>query len=102
MIKVSIKKCNGKILEVAINGHAKYDDYGKDIVCAAVSSISINSVNNILALEESIEALDDSGFLKIRVLKETDVNQKILDNLIYELSELKSQYPKNIEIRNEE
>lgn len=41
MIKVSVTKKNQQIQEVSIQGHAMYDDFGKDIVCAAVSSCVI-------------------------------------------------------------
>lgn len=101
MIKIIIK---GKtsIDSITIKGHANYDDYGKDIVCAAVSSISLTTCNAILSLEESIECNEKDGLLRIKVIKSTDINNKLLNNMIEMLEELKSQYPKNIEIRNEE
>lgn len=102
MIKVSVKKTNNKINEIVIKGHADYDDYGKDIVCAAVSSIAITTVNNIITLDESINCEENSGLLKIRVLKDTEINEKLLNNLVNMLNELRDQYPKNIEIRNED
>lgn len=102
MIKVNVKKNNDIIKELVIKGHADYNDYGKDIVCAAVSSIAITTVNNIIALDDSICYEENSGLLKIRVEKDTDINQKLLNNLIRMLAELKIQYPKNIEIRNED
>ena len=43
MIKVNIKNN-----EITVSGHANYDDYGKDIVCASVSSLVISTVNAIL------------------------------------------------------
>ena len=52
MIKVSIKKENERIKEVVIKGHALYDTLGKDIVCAAVSSIVITTVNGILSFDK--------------------------------------------------
>ncbi|MBE6161530.1 MAG: ribosomal-processing cysteine protease Prp [Firmicutes bacterium] len=39
---------NKNIIE--ITGHANFDDYGKDIVCASVSSIVITTVNGILEI----------------------------------------------------
>ena len=57
---------------------------------------------NVISLEDSIFIKDDSGKLLIRVNKVTDVNQKLLNNMVIMLEELKSQYPKNIEIRNED
>lgn len=102
MIKVNVKKNNGIINELVIKGHAGYDVYGKDIVCAAVSSMAITTVNNIITLDDSIYYEENSGLLKIRVEKDTEINQKLLNNLIRMLEELKMQYPKNIEIRNED
>ena len=102
MIKVNVKKIDDKIYELVIKGHAGYDVSGKDIVCAAVSSMAITTINNIIALDDSIYYEEDSGLLKIRVENDTEVNQKLLSNLIRMFEELKQQYPKNIEIRNED
>lgn len=102
MIKVRVKRQNQKVYEVVIKGHADYDDIGKDIVCAAVSSMAITTVNGIVALDDSIDYEENSGLLKIRVKEDTDINNKLLDNLVRMLKELSEQYPKNIEIRNED
>ena len=102
MIKVNVKYNNNKVYELVIKGHAGYDVHGKDIVCAAVSSMAITTINNIIALDESIDYEENSGLLIIRVKRDTEVNNKLLDNLVRMLTELKVQYPKNIEIRNED
>ena len=52
MINVNIKKENNIITELKISGHAKYDEYGKDIVCAGVSSTLITSVNACLTFDK--------------------------------------------------
>lgn len=41
MIKVKLTKNNNYYKRIIITGHANYDDFGKDIVCAAVSSTVI-------------------------------------------------------------
>mgnify|MGYP003297998769 FL=1 len=102
MIKVRVLKDQDNVCELVIKGHANYDEYGKDIVCAAVSTMAITTVNAILCLDDSISYEENSGLIKIRVKEITDNNQKLLDNLVMQLEELKSQYPKNIEIRNED
>ncbi len=102
MIKVNVKRQNDKIYELVIKGHSGYDEIGKDIVCAAVSSMSITTINGIIALDDSIDYEEKSGLLKIRVLRDTEINSKLLDNLVRMLEELSIQYPKNIEIRNED
>ena len=48
MIKVKVIHTKGKIREISISGHADYDEYGNDIVCAAVSSTVITTVNGIM------------------------------------------------------
>lgn len=103
MIKVNVKYNNNKVYELVIKGHAGYDVHGKDIVCAAVSTMAITTVNNIIALDnDSIDYEEKSGLLIIRIKRDTEVNNKLLDNLVRMLTELKGQYPKNIEIRNED
>ena len=102
MIKVNVKRNDNKVYELVIKGHAGYDVRGKDIVCAAVSSMAITTINNIIALDDSIDYEENSGLLIIRVKRDTEVNNKLLDNLVRMLTELKEQYPKNIEIRNED
>ena len=49
MIKVKLTKNNNYYKRIIITGHANYDDFGKDIVCAAASSIFITTVNSILS-----------------------------------------------------
>lgn len=102
MIKVNIKKNKNSIYEITIKGHANYADYGKDIVCAAVSTMAITTINAIISIDESIDVKESDGMLDIRVLKDTEINQKLLNNMKKMLEELVEQYPKNIEIRNED
>ena len=54
---------------IECNGHAGYADYGKDIVCAAVSVLTINLINSIdnLTEDEIIVSQDeDKGIIKFR------------------------------------
>ena len=53
MIKVKLLKDNNKIKKIIIGGHALYDDFGKDIVCAAVSSTVITSINSSLLIDSN-------------------------------------------------
>ena len=47
MIKIQVEKENEQYRKVVIEGHAMYDDYGKDIVCSGVSAIVITTVNGL-------------------------------------------------------
>ncbi len=94
MIKVNIKND-----VITIKGHAGYDKYGKDIVCAAVSSTVITTVNAILSIDKDAIKVDEKNGVKIDILKHTVVVDKLIDNMINLLTELKEEYKDNIDIR---
>lgn len=85
--------------EIKISGHADYADYGKDIVCAAVSSTVITTVNGILTIDnEALEVIEKDS-LTIKMLKHNDVVDKLINNMINLLTELQKDYKDNIDIR---
>ena len=99
MIKVNCVVSNGLIERLSIKGHADYDTLGKDIVCAAVSSIVTTTINNIIVLEENTIKYDTKeGNVYITVLRNSDVTNKLLNVLIDMLKELATDYPQNIKI----
>ena len=94
MIKVEIE--NNKI---EIKGHANYDDYRKDIVCASVSSIVITTINAIIEFDpESIYYEDLNNRILIEKLKDDDITNKLINNMIELLEELEKSYKDNIKI----
>lgn len=95
MIKISIKEKNNNIEEISITGHAMYDDFGKDIVCSSVSSIVITTVNAIERIDKESISYTENPF-SLKVLKSSDITNKLIDNMISLLKELTEQYPKNI------
>ena len=98
MIKV-IKKVN----IIKISGHALYDDYGKDIVCASVSSIVLTIVNSIMNIDnKSIEYIDDGNTIVIKKINDNNIVDILLNTMIDLLSDLSKQYKDNIKIESEE
>jgi len=95
MIKIKVIKSNEKIDEISITGHAMFDDFGKDIVCSSVSSIVITTVNAIERIDQESITYEEQPFF-IRVKKDSDITQRLLENMIDLLKELELQYPKNI------
>ncbi len=96
MIRVEVKKENKKIKEIILSGHALYDDYGKDIVCASVSSIVITTINAILSIDDKSINYEEKNGLTIKVIKDDIVTNKLINNMINMLLELEKDYPKNI------
>lgn len=101
MIKIKLISNNDYIDKIIIRGHALYDDFGKDIVCAAVSSSVITVVNALLSIDNKSLIYDDKDGLDITLLKKDDITIKIINSMISNLYELEKAYPKNVEIRKE-
>lgn len=100
MIRVKVEKEHGYYKKISILGHAMYDDIGKDIVCSAVSSIVITTVNGILTIDKgTITYLASSRGLTIKVLNNDRITQLLLKNMIKMLKELELKYKENIEIK---
>ena len=98
MIKVKIEK-KDYIEKIEIKGHANFNEHGKDIVCASVSSILITTVNAIISFnEKAISYEEKEGYTKIDVLINDRVTQTLLQNMINLFEELENQYQKNIKI----
>lgn len=100
MIKVRVIKENAKYTNVTIKGHANFDDYGKDIVCSAVSSIVTTTVNGILAIDEGSLSFDKKdGLLIIKEINDDKITQTLIENMISLLKDLENDYKENIEVK---
>lgn len=100
MIKVKIEKQNAKYKKITILGHAMYDDYGKDIVCAAASSIVTTTVNGILSLDKgSLSYLVSKKGMSIDIKSNDSTTQLLIDNMVSLLKELEKNYSENIEVK---
>lgn len=94
MIKVELKDNL-----ITIKGHAGYDDKGKDIVCASVSSIVITTINAIIEINpDAIDYSDLNNEIIIRKLKEDEIVNKLLNNMILLLENLEKDYKDYIKI----
>ena len=100
MIQVRIEKENAKYKKIKIIGHAMYDDYGKDIVCSACSSIITTTVNGILSIDNNnISYMVSKKGMTIDVKSDDRTTQLLIKNMIKLLKELSGNYPNNIEVK---
>ena len=104
MISAEIVRCQaGKIIAFTVKNHS--GEHGQSIVCAAVSMLVINTVNSIEVLTEDVSTCDyneNGGFLTFAL---TDPANRtlgcgiLLDALFIGLTETKTEYPNEIEIK---
>jgi len=93
MIKVNY---NDKVIK--ISGHAGFNNYGSDIVCASVSSIVYTTINGILNINENAIRFTDEKDLEITILDNDLITKKLINSMIDLLKDLAEQYPKNMKI----
>ncbi len=98
MIKIKVTEN-----DIIVSGHAMYEEYGKDIVCAAVSSVITTAVEIAANFDSSsVDLSEYDDKLEIIINKHDDITNKIINTMLFLLSELEAQYPKNIKITNKE
>lgn len=101
MIKVKLEKKEFEIERICISGHSGYAESGRDIVCAAVSSVVTTSVNAILSFRKTIQVTDDGDTLEILVLEHDTITDTLIKNMLNLLKEIEKQYKKNIKMEGE-
>ena len=93
---------SGTILGFEILGHSGYDESGKDIVCAAVSSaayMAVNTVTDVMGIPAEVSVNESTGYMKMLVSpKDALLCKDILNGLKKHLLLLEEIYLKNINV----
>ena len=107
MIHAQINRQNNQIIGFCLSGHADFGAYGQDIVCAAVSALSINVVNSLeqLALiKPYVEVNDvDGGYLKVKLAVKDSQDPKaqlLLQSFVLGLVDIEHNYQEFIQIED--
>ncbi|WAW14313.1 ribosomal-processing cysteine protease Prp [Peptostreptococcus equinus] len=90
-----------KIKGFELRGHANYEEFGYDIVCASVTSNSIAVINSLENLQKVNfeKVLANEGHILCKVADEDlEKSQLLLEHLKLALVEISREYPKNIKI----
>ena len=86
MTKVTIyKNQTEECVGFQLFGHAGYADAGEDIVCAAISILTINTMNAIEVFTNTVTASDadeEQGWIDYRVLKPTKDTTLLLETMV--------------------
>ena len=107
MIKIKVFNLKfGEIVGFQICGHAGYDEFGKDIICSAVSSaayMTLNTVTELLKINCDAVVDQNSGYMKFKINHEdAQMCRVIFEGLKLHLIMLEEAYPKNISVDYEE
>lgn len=102
MIRVSIEKnaCDN-IVGFTIRGHAGYDESGKDIVCAAVSMLVINTINSIEKFTQAkLEVYENEkdGYIRVSIIDNDNGANLLLSALELGIITVKEEYEEYLDI----
>lgn len=84
---------------ITVSGHAGYDEPGKDIVCAAISTLSqvfVASVEELTAAK--IKTAQTGGYMEIVIEESTERAQVLLDSFLLGCRMIANQYPDNVRV----
>lgn len=82
MVTAVFYKKSGNLSGFKVSGHAEYDDFGLDIVCASVTSavqLTCNLITDYFKIKSDVSAKNNTVTLKV-----VDINEEaslIIDNL---------------------
>lgn len=85
MIEAVIRTKRGKIVSYEISGHAESGEYGHDVVCAAVSVLSITTANNLYQMAKIKPIANmENGYLYVEIPLSTPEKQGALAQVLLE------------------
>lgn len=96
-------KRKGQEALLEVQGHSDYDIYGKDIVCASISTALIFTANLIEKLNLGYNIMDlvcEGGYFRLQIKTSDLTANAVFENLEYTLEEISKQYPKNLKFIN--
>ena len=96
MIRVTVLKDQNLYREFSCIGHAGFDEYGQDIVCAAVSMLVINTINSISSFTKdaiSVSSNEKEGRIVCQLPEAySDGCKLLIDSMLLGIREVSEQY----------
>lgn len=109
MIRIAIERASDRTIHsFTMSGHARFDQHGRDIVCAGASVVAfgtLNAIEALLGVQLLTETNEKKGYLKA-VLPEGlpadthDRVQLLLEAMLVSLKSIEQSYGKHIRIQD--
>ena len=101
MIEVAFFKQEGDLVGFEASGHAGYDAYGRDIVCAAVSGILLTTlagIEEVVGVHARVKRNDENGYLHVQLPHQLEEAAKhdaclLIRSAEHGLRSISEQYP---------
>ncbi|MBQ0036189.1 MAG: ribosomal-processing cysteine protease Prp [Firmicutes bacterium] len=92
MIKVTYEVKDDSYTSLTVSGHAKSDEYGKDLICASVSSIMFGFMNALDMLDEDIEIKQLTNKITINNHSSSEMVQDYFELVMVQLKTIEESY----------
>ena len=102
MVKASFIGRSGALEGFRVCGHSGYAEAGQDIVCAAVSAMTMYTVNLLteeLGLPCALDVDEESVTIALSLEQASELGSRILAAFRRELLALAEEYPQNILVK---
>ncbi|NCA96506.1 MAG: ribosomal-processing cysteine protease Prp [Methanomicrobia archaeon] len=98
MITVKYVTDKSQFKSITVTGHALANVKGKDLVCAAVSAVTIGAIN-ALQNPQDFTIIVDEGHVEVQALRNILAHDQIvLDTMLISLKSIEESYAKYIKI----
>lgn len=100
MIRVTLRRAGEAYTGFEVKGHAGFAEYGKDIVCAAVSALTVTCVNaleSVAGVKASVSVQDGDMAVSLPPDAGHDA-QVILAAMVQGLRDTADQYPNHLQL----
>lgn len=108
MTQIKIFRQNKSIVGFECSGHTGYDVEGSDIVCAAISTLSLTCILGLEKVQKQyveVRRDDKKGYLKVVLktndLKKIEQSQVLFETMLLGLKEIQSAYKKYIKLEDD-
>ena len=98
MISVNVTFMGKEVKSLTVSGHANYDKYGQDIVCAGVSAVVTGGINALESQLSNIEIINEDNKLGVKVINSNEYIQIVLKTILIQLETIENSYKKYIKI----
>ncbi|MDO4940760.1 MAG: ribosomal-processing cysteine protease Prp [Erysipelotrichaceae bacterium] len=92
MIKVIYEVKNDQYISLSVKGHANSDEYGKDLICASVSSIMFGFMNALDMLDEDVKIKQLTNKITISNHSSSEMVQDYFELVMVQLKTIEESY----------
>ncbi|EFC05683.1 hypothetical protein HMPREF9013_0288 [Bulleidia extructa W1219] len=101
MIQIRIREVDGHFIGLHFSGHAGSDEPGRDLICAAISSIAFGTLNALETMKPQQKLSVEENEIDIEVLNPDQVTDTILRTAYIQCETVRDQNQEFIQIKKE-